>query len=59
MRNRAKQREAYKMRQQIQQRPAKIEKPWLNAEGYYDPTAYLALRIIERKEKQSKRKSES
>ena len=27
------------------------EKPWLNSEGYRDPTAYEALRRIERKSK--------
>jgi hypothetical protein len=27
------------------------EKPWLNREGYRDPTAYEALRRIERKSK--------
>lgn len=27
---------------------AKIEKPWLNSEGYYDPTAYQAMKNIER-----------
>ena len=29
------------------QQKAKIEKPWLNSEGYYDPTAYQALKNIE------------
>ncbi len=27
------------------------EKPWLNSEGYRDPTAYEAIRRIERKTK--------
>ena len=25
------------------------EKPWLNHEGYHDPTAYAAIRNVERK----------
>lgn len=32
------------------ERKPKYEKPWLNAEGYHDPTAYMALRNIERTE---------
>ena len=42
MRNRKKQRK---------KRKKTIEKPWLNGEGYYDPTAYQALKNIEREEK--------
>ena len=26
----------------------KREKPWLNHEGYHDPTAYLAIRNVEK-----------
>lgn len=29
-------------------RKIKKEKPWLNHEGYHDPTAYLAIRIVEK-----------
>ena len=28
----------------------RLEMPWLNHEGYHDPTAYHALRNIERRE---------
>ena len=42
--NRNRQRENRRMKD------AKIEKPWLNHEGYHDPTAYQALRKIERRE---------
>ena len=28
----------------------RLEKPWLNHEGYHDPTAYQALRNIKRRE---------
>ena len=44
MKNRNRQRENRRMKD------AKIEKPWLNHEGYHDPTAYQALRKIERRE---------
>ena len=27
------------------------DKPWLNSEGYRDPTAYAAIRNIERRER--------
>ena len=30
-------------------RPKVIERPWMNHEGYRDPTAHLAIRNIERK----------
>ena len=29
-----------------------MEKPWKNAEGYADPTAYAALKAIEQEEQQ-------
>ena len=32
-------------------RPRTTEKPWLNSEGYHDPTAYAAMRNIEREER--------
>jgi len=44
LKNRNRQRENRRMKD------AKIEKPWLNQEGYHDPTAYQALRNIERRE---------
>ena len=33
----------------ISRRPKVIERPWMNHEGYRDPTAYLAIRNMERK----------
>jgi len=32
----------------------RTEKPWLNHEGYHDPTAYLALRNLGRREGRTK-----
>ena len=29
----------------------RVDKPWLNSEGYHDPTAYQAMRNIERRER--------
>lgn len=29
-------------------RKIRKEKPWLNHEGYHDPTAYLAIRNVEK-----------
>ena len=40
--------------EQIAPRPRTVEKPWLNPEGYADPTAYKAIRNIERDEKQTR-----
>ena len=40
-------------------RKAKIEKPWLNGEGYYDPTAYQALKNIEQEKKSQKNSDKS
>jgi len=40
--------------EQIAPRPRTVEKPWLNPEGYADPTAYNAIRNIERDEKQTR-----
>lgn len=34
------------------------ETPWLNGEGYYDPTAYQALKNIEREENKRQEKVE-
>jgi len=41
--------------EQIAPRPRTVEKPWLNPEGYADPTAYNAIRNIERDEKQTRK----
>ena len=58
MKSRARQREnrSNKMGQAIQtsampitSRPKVVERPWINHEGYRDPTAYLAIRSMERK----------
>ena len=35
-------------------RPATVEKPWLNPEGYADYTAYNAIRNIEREEQRQR-----
>ena len=32
----------------------RVEKPWLNSEGYHDPTVYAAIRNIERAEKKTR-----
>ncbi len=46
--SRAKQRENRRMRHYTQQTgQIATEKPWLNSEGYRDPTAYEALRRVE------------
>ena len=42
MKNRNRQRENRRLKDE------RIQKPWLNHEGYHDPTAYLAIRNIER-----------
>ena len=46
--SRAKQRENRRMKH-LAQRTGQIatEKPWLNSEGYHDPTAFEALRRVE------------
>ena len=44
--SRAKQRENRRLKNHKSKAPN--EKPWLNFEGYYDPTAYITLRNIER-----------
>lgn len=50
MKNRTRQRENHRLKylaQRIGQDA--IEKPWLNSEGYPDPTAYQAIRNLERR----------
>ena len=54
--SRAKQRENRRLKYRGQENPrqenrASSGKPWLNSEGYYDPTAYTAIRNIERAER--------
>jgi hypothetical protein len=50
--SRAKQRENRRMKHLAQQiGQIATEKPWLNSEGYHDPTAYEALRGVERWER--------
>ena len=46
-----KQRKIRRMKTYSQKMGTVTEKPWLNSEGYHDPTAYAALRNIERAEK--------
>ena len=53
--SRDRQRENRRMKHFIQKtRQDAIEKPWLNSEGYSDPTAYEALRRVERWERMQK-----
>ena len=56
--SRAKQRANRRLKHYLEANPstesehlAPGEKPWLNSEGYHDPTAYEALRNIQRKER--------
>ena len=51
--SRARQRENRRLKYRGHENPRKesrtsTDKPWLNSEGYYDPTAYAAIRNIER-----------
>lgn len=46
------------MRNRAKQREARRSRDWLNAEGYRDPTAFLALRNIERAKKNPKSKNQ-
>lgn len=39
-----------------QERRTSYEKSWLNSEGYHDPTAYAAIRNIERAERKAAKK---
>lgn len=48
MRNRKVQRQLKKMGIT---KPSSTEKPWLNSEGYSDPTAYQAIRKLEAEER--------
>ena len=50
MRNREKQREN-RRRKHYEQSLASDHKPWKNASGYSDPTAYAALKTVTREEK--------
>ena len=50
MKNRNRQRENRRMKGASLPESPRLEKPWLNPEGYPDPTAYQALRNIERRE---------
>ena len=50
MKNRNRQRENRRMKGVNLSESLRIEKPWLNHEGYHDSTAYQALRSIERRE---------
>ena len=50
MRNREKQREMRRLKH-YNQRLERNHKPWQNASGYSDPTAYAALRNVMREEK--------
>ena len=35
----------------IHSKERRVDKPWLNAEGYADPTAYQAIRSIRHRER--------
>ena len=50
MRNREKQREMRRLKHH-EQSLASDHKPWQNASGYSDPTAYAALKNVMREEK--------
>ena len=55
---RARQRENRRLKYRGRENPRQesrtsTDKPWLNSEGYYDPTAYEALRRIERAERKA------
>lgn len=50
MRNREKQREN-RQRKHYKQRLSNDQKPWQNASGYSDPTAYAAITNVMREEK--------
>ena len=51
MRNRKIQRQ---LRKEGVRKTGTNEKPWLNSEGYNDPTAYAALKSMEREERMSR-----
>ena len=50
MKNRNRQRENRRLKGVSLSESPRLEKPWLNHEGYYDPTAYQAIRNVERRE---------
>ena len=50
MRNREKQRDMRRLKHH-EQSLARDHKPWQNASGYSDPTAYAALKNVTREEK--------
>ena len=56
--NRAKQRENHRLKYRGHENPRQesrtsSDKPWLNSEGYRDPTAFAAIRNIERAERKA------
>ena len=51
MKNRNRQRANRRMKEAGLLDNTKIEKPWLNHEGYHDPTAYEAIRNVQRQER--------
>ena len=50
MKNRNRQRENRRLKGVSLSESCRLDKPWLNHEGYHDPTAYQALPSIERRE---------
>ena len=50
MKNRNRQRENRRLKGANLPESPRLEKPWLNHEGYYDPTAYQAIRNVEHQE---------
>ena len=63
MKNRERQKANRKLKMQLQRGEiataefigpkSRSDKPWLNSEGYHDPTAYVALRNIEKAGRQT------
>ena len=51
MKDRTRQRENRKLKKKS------LRKPWLNHEGYYDMTAYQAIRNIEKSESDARKRS--
>lgn len=56
--SRARQRENRRLKYRGQENPRResrtsSDKPWRNSEGYHDPTAYAAIRNIERAERKA------
>ena len=50
MKKRNRQRENRRLKDAGLLESTRTEKPWLNHEGYHDPTAYQAIRNVERQE---------